>query len=43
MEAPFHVVFLQTDYTSLEEAPREAIAEHVARSRGRGTRMDASS
>lgn len=33
MEAPFHVVFLQTDYTSLEEAPRETIAEHVARSR----------
>lgn len=33
METPFQVVFLQTDYTSLEEAPRETIAEHVARSR----------
>jgi uncharacterized protein YciI len=33
METPFHVVLLQTDYTSIEDAPRETIAEHIARSR----------
>jgi uncharacterized protein len=33
MEAPFHVVFLKVDYTSLDEVPREQLAEHVARSR----------
>jgi uncharacterized protein len=33
MEAPFYVVLLQTDYTSIEDAPKEALAEHVARSR----------
>jgi uncharacterized protein YciI len=33
MEAPFHVVFLQVDYTSLDDVPRGPLAEHVARSR----------
>jgi uncharacterized protein YciI len=33
MDAPFHVVFLQVDYASLEEVPREPLEEHVARSR----------
>jgi uncharacterized protein len=33
MEAPFHVVLLQTDYTSIGDAPGEALAEHVARSK----------
>jgi len=33
MEAPFHVVLLQTDYTSIEEAPGAALAEHLARSK----------
>ena len=32
MDAPFHVVLLQVDYTSMEEVPQEALAEHVARS-----------
>jgi uncharacterized protein len=33
MDAPFHVVFLQTDYSSLDQVPRERLEEHVARSR----------
>jgi uncharacterized protein len=33
MDAPFHVVLLQTDYASMEEVPPEPLAEHVARSR----------
>jgi uncharacterized protein YciI len=33
MNAPFHAVFLQVDYTSMEEVPSEPLAEHVARSR----------
>ena len=33
MDAPFHVVFLQVDYTSIDEVPHEPLAEHVARSR----------
>jgi uncharacterized protein len=33
MGAPFHVVLLQTEYTSIEDAPRAALAEHVARSK----------
>jgi uncharacterized protein YciI len=32
MEAPFHVVFLQVDYVSLDAVPPEPLAEHVARS-----------
>ena len=33
MDAPFHVVFLQVEYTSIEDVPSEPLAEHVARSR----------
>jgi uncharacterized protein YciI len=33
MDAPFHVVLLEVDYTSLDDVPREPLAEHVARSR----------
>ena len=33
MDAPFHVVFFQVDYTSLDDVPREQLGEHVARSR----------
>jgi uncharacterized protein YciI len=33
VEAPFHVVFLQVDYTAIEEVPPEPLAEHIARSR----------
>lgn len=33
MDAPFHVVFFQVDYTSLEDVPRGRLEEHVARSR----------
>jgi len=33
MDAPFHVVFFQVDYTSLDDVPREQLQEHVARSR----------
>lgn len=33
MDAPFHVVFFQVDYTSMDEVPREPLGEHVARSR----------
>jgi uncharacterized protein YciI len=33
MEAPFHVVFLQVDYTSMDDVPPEPLAEHIARSR----------
>jgi len=33
MEAPFHVLFLQVDYTAMEEVPREPLEAHVARSR----------
>lgn len=33
MDVPFHVVFLQVDYTSLDEVPREPLEEHVTRSR----------
>ena len=33
MDAPFHVVFMQVDYTSLEDVPRTPLEEHVARSR----------
>lgn len=33
MDAPFHAVFFQVDYTSLEDVPREQLQEHVARSR----------
>ena len=32
MDAPFHVVFFQVDYTSLDDVPREQLEEHVARS-----------
>ena len=33
MDAPFHVVLLQTEYTSIEDAPRESLAEHISRSK----------
>jgi uncharacterized protein YciI len=33
MEAPFHVVLLEVDYTSMEDVPPEPLAEHVARSK----------
>jgi uncharacterized protein YciI len=33
MEAPFHVVLFQVDYTSLEDVPTETLSEHIARSR----------
>jgi uncharacterized protein YciI len=33
MDAPFHVVFLQVDYTSIDDVPREPLAEHVGRAR----------
>ena len=33
MAAPFHAVFFEVDYTSLEDVPREQLGEHVARSR----------
>ena len=33
MEAPFHVVLFQVDYTSLEDVPPEPLSEHIARSR----------
>jgi uncharacterized protein YciI len=33
VDAPFHVVLLQVDYRSIEEVPREPLAEHVERSR----------
>lgn len=33
MEAPFHAVFIEVDYTSLEQVPPEPLAEHMARSR----------
>jgi uncharacterized protein len=33
MDAPFHVVSLQVEYTSIEDVPSEPLAEHVARSR----------
>jgi uncharacterized protein YciI len=33
MDAPFHAVFLEVDYTSLDEVPRELLAEHMTRSR----------
>lgn len=33
MEAPFHVVLLEVDYTSLDDVPREPLAQHIARSR----------
>lgn len=33
MDAPFHVVFLEVEYTSLDDVPREPLEEHVARSR----------
>jgi uncharacterized protein YciI len=33
MDAPFHAVFFQVDYSSLEEVPQEPLEEHVARSR----------
>lgn len=33
MDAPFHAVFLEVDYTSLEDVPRALLAEHMARSK----------
>ena len=33
LEAPFHVVLLEVDYTSMEDVPREPLAEHVARTK----------
>jgi uncharacterized protein YciI len=33
LEAPFHAVFIQVDYRSLEDVPREPLEEHMARSR----------
>lgn len=33
VDAPFHVVFFQVDFTSLDEVPREQLGEHVDRSR----------
>lgn len=33
MDAPFHVVLLEVAYTSLDDVPREPLAEHIARSR----------
>lgn len=33
MEAPFHAVFIEVDYTSLADVPSEPLAEHMARSR----------
>ncbi len=33
MEAPFHVVVIEVDYTSLDQVPREPLEEHMARSR----------
>lgn len=33
MDAPFHAVFFEVDYTSLEDVPPEQLGEHVARSR----------
>lgn len=33
MDVPFHAVFLEVDYTSLEDVPREQLAEHMARSK----------
>jgi uncharacterized protein YciI len=33
MDAPFHVVFLQVDFTSMEDVPPQPLTEHVARSR----------
>jgi len=32
MDAPFHAVFLEADYASLDEVPRELLAEHMTRS-----------
>ena len=33
MDAPFHAVFLEVVYTSLDDVPREQLAEHMARSK----------
>ena len=33
MDAPFHVVSFDVDYTSLDQVPGELLQEHVARSR----------
>jgi len=33
MDAPFHAVFLEVDYTSLDDVPREQLAEHMTRSK----------
>jgi len=33
MDAPFYVLVLQVDYTSIDDVPHEPLAEHVARSR----------
>lgn len=33
MDAPFHVVLFEVDYTSLSDVPPEPLAEHVSRSR----------
>ena len=33
MDAPFHAVFLEIDYTSLDDVPREQLAEHMTRSK----------
>ena len=33
MDAPFHVVLLQVDYTAIEDVPVGPLAEHVARSK----------
>jgi uncharacterized protein len=33
MAAPFHAVFFQIDYVSIQDVPPEPLAEHVARTR----------
>jgi hypothetical protein len=33
MDAPFHAVFLEVDYTSLDQVPPDRLAAHMARSK----------